>query len=178
MKKSIVTIVMVTLISMMSLSFADVENYGATGALEKENYTLEEMLTYAIQDEYTALAEYELIMDAYGNIRPFSNIARAESTHISLLEPLFETYGIEIPENQSSQVVVLPVSLTETYQAGVDAEILNISMYESFLKEDLPADVQAVFESLKNASENHLKAFNNQVDKTSSSSFGFRRNQR
>lgn len=173
MKKSLLTLFMVMLVSMMSLSFADVENYGALGALENQNITLEEMLTYAIQDEYTALAEYNLIMNTYGNIRPFSNIARAETTHISLLEPLFEIYDIEIPVNESSQIVVLPVSLTEAYKAGVDAEVLNITMYESFLKEDLPSDVASVFESLKNASENHLRAFNNQVNR----SFGLRRNQ-
>lgn len=173
MKKSLFTLLMFMLVSMMSLSFADVENYGATGALEDQNTTLEEMLTYAIQDEYTALAEYNLIMNTYGNIRPFSSIARAETTHISLLEPLFKTYGIEIPVNESSQIVELPESLTEAYKAGVDAEVLNIAMYESFLKEDLPSDVAAVFQSLKNASENHLRAFNNQLTRTS----GFRRNQ-
>ena len=172
MKKTMLFILVLTLISAMGLSFADIENYGATGALEKDTYTLDEMLIYAIQDEYTALAEYELIMSQYGVARPFSNISRAESTHISWLEPLFEKYNLELPANESDQLVVLPASLTDAYQAGVDAEIFNISMYEAFLKEDLPADVKTVFESLKNASENHLSAFNNQLDRSAN----FRRN--
>ncbi|MBF4692882.1 ferritin-like domain-containing protein [Fusibacter ferrireducens] len=173
MKKTMLFILVLTLVSAMSLSFADIENYGATGALENDTHTLDEMLIYAIQDEYTALAEYELIMSEYGTIRPFSNIAKAETNHISWLEPLFEKYDIDLPVNESDQIVVLPNSLTEAYQTGVDAEVFNISMYESFLKEDLPADVKTVFEALKNASENHLNAFNNQVDRSSR----FRRNQ-
>ncbi|GAU76812.1 hypothetical protein [Fusibacter sp. 3D3] len=40
-------------------------------------------------------------------------------------------------------------------------------MYEAFLKEDLPSDVKAVIGSLGNASENHLSAFNNQVERGS-----------
>lgn len=173
MKKTMLLIIVLTLVSAMSLSFADIENYGATGALENENYTLDEMLVYAIQDEYTALAEYELIMSQYGTIRPFSNIAKAETTHISWLEPLFEKYDIDLPVNESDQIVTLPTSLTNAYQAGIDAEIFNISMYEAFLKENLPTDIKTVFEALKSASENHLSAFNNQVDRSSR----FRRNQ-
>ena len=38
------------------------------------------------------------------------------------------------------------------------------NMYESFLKENLPDDVREVFESLMNASEKHLAAFQRQVD--------------
>lgn len=172
MKKTLLLILVLTLVSAMSLSFADVENYGAAGALENSTYTLDKMLVYAIQDEYTALAEYKLIMDQYGTTRPFSNISKAETTHISWLEPLFVKYNLDLPVNESDQIVVLPASLTDAYQAGVDAEIFNISMYEAFLKEDLPADVKTVFDSLKSASENHLSAFNNQVDRSST----FRRN--
>ena len=47
--------------------------YGSAGALEDENMTLADMLTYAIQDEYLARAEYELIISEYGNVRPFTN---------------------------------------------------------------------------------------------------------
>ena len=42
------------------------------------------MLTYAIQDEYLALAEYELIIEKYGSMRPFSNIINSEKTHIDM----------------------------------------------------------------------------------------------
>ena len=71
----------------------DEELYGAAAVSEGETYTIEEMLVYAIQDEYMAEASYLAIMDAYGTIKPFTSISKAEGTHISLLLPLFETYG-------------------------------------------------------------------------------------
>ncbi|MCK7487067.1 MAG: hypothetical protein MZU97_17335 [Bacillus subtilis] len=43
-------------------------------------------------------------MDEYGNIRPFSQIVLAEQTHINLLLPLFEAYGIEIPVNTAAGI--------------------------------------------------------------------------
>jgi hypothetical protein len=123
-------------------------------------YSLEEMLVYAIQDEYLAKAEYELIISEYGEIRPFINIVEAEQTHIDMLLPLFETYNIQVPENNADELVVLPESITSALATGVEAEEMNIAMYKTFLnQENLPDDVRAVFEYLINASENHLNAF-------------------
>ena len=72
---------------------------------------------------------------------------------------IIEPNKIEIPKDESSGIVKLPESLNEAYKAGVKAEIENIAMYERFLQQELPKDVRQVFESLKNASENHLRAF-------------------
>ncbi len=137
--------------------------YGSTGALADSDLTLADMLTYALQDEYLAHAEYEYIIDTYGSIRPFTNIIRAEETHIETLLPLFETYGIAVPEDDASTRVAAVASLTEAYEAGVEAEIMNIDMYEAFLSEDLPNDVRTVFEDLMRASESHLNAFENKL---------------
>jgi hypothetical protein len=125
------------------------------------------MLTYAIQDEYLAYAEYDKIIDAYGAQRPFINIIKAEEPHISALEPLFTEYGVTLPENTAADYAAVPATLAEAYQAGVDAEISNTAMYETFLEQDgLPDDVRAVFTALKNASENHLAAFQRSVDRS------------
>lgn len=142
------------------------EYYGSSAALNDDDYTLEEMLTYAIEDEYTARAEYEVIMDKYGAIRPFTNISRAESEHISLLTPLFAEYGLTVPENEAASHVTVPATLNESYAAGVEAEVKNIAMYERFLDENLPDDVRTVFENLQAASENHLQAFERSADRT------------
>ncbi|MFA5006290.1 MAG: hypothetical protein WC509_02340 [Candidatus Izemoplasmatales bacterium] len=128
--------------------------------LAQDGYTVEEMLTAAIQDEYLAQATYAAIIAAYGEIRPFTNIIAAEQTHIDLLLPLFEAYGIEVPANEAAASVVLPESITAALSTGVDAETANIAMYDAFLAvEDLPEDVATVFTYLRNASTNHLKAF-------------------
>ncbi len=137
--------------------------YGSEGALDDESLTLADMLTYAIQDEYLARAEYELIIADFGNVRPFTNIMRAEETHIEALLPLFETYGIAAPADEGASHAVSVATLTGTYEAGVNAEVNNIAMYETFLEQDLPADVRAVFTSLMRASENHLRAFQNRL---------------
>lgn len=153
-----------TIITTSGVVMAAESTYGSTGASADTSYTLSEMLTYAIQDEYMAQAEYDAIMDQYGVQRPFSNIIRAEAYHIELLTPLFETYNVALPVNDAATKVVLPATLTETYAIGVSAEVKNIEMYESFLKEDLPADVEAVFTDLMEASEKHLTAFERKVD--------------
>ncbi|WP_319467607.1 DUF2202 domain-containing protein [uncultured Trichococcus sp.] len=134
--------------------------YGAAAVSEGETYSVEEMLLYAIQDEYMAEASYDAIMEAYGTVKPFTNIAKAEGTHISLLLPLFETYGLEVPENEAVEYIELPASLAESFEEGVAGEIKNIAIYEQFLQnEELPDDVRSVFERLMAASENHLAAF-------------------
>jgi hypothetical protein len=137
--------------------------YGSAGALEDESLSLADMLTYAIQDEYLARAEYDRILSGNGNVRPFSNILRAEETHIDALLPLFDVYGISTPANEGESRTASAANLTEAYQAGVNAEVNNIAMYETFLDQDLPSDVRTVFESLMHASENHLRAFQNQL---------------
>ena len=104
-------------------------DYGSKGALAKEDFTLEEMLVYAIQDEYAAKAEYEKIMEEFNVDRPFSNIVESEITHIALLKPLFLDKGIQIPLDISANYVVIPKTLTEAYDIGIEAEIANIAMY-------------------------------------------------
>jgi len=135
--------------------------FGAKGAQQATDPTLEQMLTYAIQDEYLARAEYEYIIGKFGSVRPFSNIVKAEETHIDLLKPLFEKYGFQLPADTAKDHLIVPKDLKEALETGVQAEIDNIAMYESFLVKTIPDDVRTVFERLKNASENHLRAFRN-----------------
>lgn len=60
------------------------EPFGVEGVLIDEEYSLEGMLVYAIQDEYLAQTEYDMIMSEFGVNRPFSNISKAEAKHIEL----------------------------------------------------------------------------------------------
>lgn len=140
--------------------------FGAAALSEGKTYTVEEMLTYAIQDEYLARAEYKVIMDAYGEQRPFINIMKAEGVHVQRLLPLFTAHGVTVPEDTALEHTVKPDSLAAAYEAGVTAEVNNIAMYEAFLKQsDLPDDVRAVFEALTRASGNHLRAFEQNANK-------------
>lgn len=161
MTKKIVPIIILSLLLLAGASVYSAEMFGAKGAEQTSDPTIQQMLTYAIQDEYLALAEYELIIEKYGSMRPFSNIINSEKTHIGMLIPLFESYGFPIPENTAKEHTVLPKDLKESFATGVQAEIENIAMYERFLKKELPDDVKTVFQRLKDASGNHLRAFKN-----------------
>jgi hypothetical protein len=147
------------------VSFADTADFGAKGAEGKTGLTVEQMLTYAIQDEYLARAEYELIIEEYGSIRPFTNIVAAEERHIEWVTELLDEYGYSVPKDTANLYVALPEDLKSSFETGVQAEIDNIAMYESFLRADLPADVRDLFERLKGASENHLRAFRNNLNR-------------
>lgn len=73
-----------------SITSSDAQNktsqsFGAKAASEDEKLTVEDMLTYAMQDEYLARREYELIIEKYGQQNPFSNIIKSEEGHISSL---------------------------------------------------------------------------------------------
>ena len=151
----------------LTTAYAANTNTGAAGVVVDTKYSLEKMLTYAIEDEYLAQTEYDVIMDTFDVQKPYSNIIKAEATHISLLEPLLKEYDVAVPQKDWKSLVVIPKTLEESYAIGVDAEEKNIAMYEKFLKEDLPAEVKEVFEELKSGSEKHLAAFQRQVDKAS-----------
>ena len=143
------------------------QGYGAIGALADEDMSIVDMLMYAMQDEYLARGEYQAIIDEFGNQKPYSNIIRAENTHISYLEEVYVAYELDIPEDTSSEHTVIPTDLLEAAKTGVQAEIDNIAMYEQFLSYELPTNIEEVFTALRDASKSHLMAFEKQVKRLS-----------
>jgi len=139
--------------------------YGAAGSFENSDFSLEQMLIYAIQDEYLARAEYEYLINELDAGSPFTNIIKAEETHISLLLTIFEKYSFEAPEDTSSEYLIPATSITEALETGVLAEVNNIAMYELFLETELPDDVRAVFVKLRDGSKNHLAAFERKLSR-------------
>lgn len=165
--KTLIIAAVMTLAS--TVLFAADAEFGALGAKDKTELSLEQMLSYAIQDEYLARAEYEAIIARHGNVRPFSNIIRAEEQHIRWLLDVYAAHGLQPPADPSAGVIVMPENLKSALETGVQAEIDNIAMYRAFLGDaaaaPLPADVQVVFEQLQAASENHLRAFENNLSR-------------
>ncbi|NLO34919.1 MAG: DUF2202 domain-containing protein [Clostridiaceae bacterium] len=150
----------VAIVGTAGLVMAEENTLGAQAAAKDSSYTLEEMLTYAIQDEYLAQAEYAAIIAAFDVTRPYTNILRAEDNHADALLGLFEAHDMALPDAKSvAGQAVIPETLAETFAIGVEAEQNNIAMYDAFLKQDLPDDVRVVFENLRDASVNHLAAF-------------------
>lgn len=141
------------------------EEIGAKGALNDKNLSRDEMLTYALQDEYLAKNEYLKTIEKFGNVRPFFNIVKSEEQHIAMLLPLFLKYGVRtVNEEEMKEQVKVASSLKEAAKICVEAEVDNIAMYQKFLEEkDLPEDIRIAFQNLKAASENHLAAFKRQL---------------
>jgi len=142
--------------------------YGNAAAKADTELTSTEMLTYALEDEYTAHAEYAAVIAQFGAVKPFTSIIKAEETHIDSLKKIFTGRKIAIPSDEGTRHTIIPQTLLQANQTGVQAEIDNIAMYERFLKEPAinsneNADIKAVFVNLKNASEKHLQAFQRQL---------------
>lgn len=161
-KKIAVIGLIMSCVCLVSIVVASAQ-YGSSAVVENQTYSLEQMLTYAIEDEYLAKARYTIDIEKFGNHRPFSRILEAEKRHISLLEPLFVRNNVPIPEDKAAQYVVIPDSLLAAMKAGVTGEQNNIHMYEIFLKQQLPDDVRVTFTLLRDAAQNHLKAFERNV---------------
>lgn len=143
------------------------EGYGAIGALEDDDLSVTDMLMYAVQDEYLARGEYMAIIEQFGDEKPYANIVKAEETHLSFLREVYLAYELEFPEDSSADHIVIPATLLEAAETGVQAEIDNIAMYELFLAHDLPENVIEVFTALKEGSDSHLLAFEKQVNRLS-----------
>lgn len=168
MKKTVRTIAFALMVS-LSLAAAGADTlYGNAAAKADNSLTIQDMLLYAAQDEYTARGEYAAIMGKYGTLRPFSNIIRAEENHLAWLSEAFAAYKLPFPADEASRHLVVPASLVDAYKAGARAEVDNIAMYDAFLANPLIqgtqyVDLRALFTNLRNASENHLRAFQNQL---------------
>jgi len=114
------------------------------------------------EGEYAAYATYVAILEEFGNVNPFANILASEAKHIDALKLILDRYGVPYPEeNPYLGNVAAPDSLAAAAQAGVDAEIANVALYEAQLAavSGIP-DIVEVFVNLQTASqENHLPAF-------------------
>ena len=139
--------------------------YGAVGALADNNLTMEEMFTYAIQDEHLAHEEYAYVLETFGDQAPFNNIISSEAQHITEMTVLFEKYNLAIPADESADHIQRAADVREALDNCAAGEVDNIAMYNKFLEQDIPDDVRATFTALRNASEGHLQAFNKSLEK-------------
>lgn len=128
--------------------------------IEVQEAVLEALV--GVEGEYAAYATYDAILNEYGNVNPYANIMAAEAKHIDALKKILDQYGVAYPvENPYLGMIEAPESLAAAAQAGVDAEIANVALYEEQLKAvgDYPSIV-SVFLNLQAASqEQHLPAF-------------------
>ncbi len=159
-------IALLALAGIVVAAFASSAAWGSAGAAAASagDLTIDSMLAYAIQDEYLARAEYIAIQERFGVQSPFSNIQRSEESHIAWLVDAYKANKLPVPSDEARRYVKVPASLKEAFRTGVDAEIANIGMYETFLAHPLlarpeNAALRDLFARLRDASKNHLQAF-------------------
>lgn len=114
-----------------------------------------------LQDERNAYAIYEAVLEQFGNVRPFTNIQRAEAQHIAAWEFLFDRYELALPAAKPLAAPPEFATVAEACQAAADAEIANFGLYDEMLTtfKGYPDMVQVVT-ALRDASElRHLPAF-------------------
>lgn len=128
--------------------------------------SVQSALYAALDDEYHAQAFYAEVMNKFGEVRPFSNIIRAEQQHAASLATLLQSYGLDVPANPyptgAKPLEPVPASLQEACSIGITAEIANVALYDEQLLPTVSgySDVSFVMQRLRDASaDKHLPAF-------------------
>ncbi|MFY9262328.1 MAG: DUF2202 domain-containing protein [Actinomycetaceae bacterium] len=136
-------------------------------------------IAFMREEERLARDLYQAFADAYDDARPFSSIVKSEQRHFDRMGSLLEKYGIEDPSQGAVPGVYADqalqdlydqwyaqgmTSIEDAYQVGVDLEALDIADLDDAIAVATTADVVTAFEQLKAGSENHLSAYQRNVD--------------
>jgi hypothetical protein len=138
----------------------------------------ERMLTYLIEEEKLAKDVYQAMLDLWGS-KVFGNILKSEESHQSQVLSVMATRDIADPRSSEPGVFKNAElqklydeliakgskSAVDAYEVGVAIEVLDIDDLTKMLATAKDADVIAMMENLRRGSENHLRAFNNQLNK-------------
>lgn len=127
-----------------------------TGTLDADEQAI---LDAFLLDEHKALATYKSVMTDFGEMAPFTAIARAEEQHITALERIYARYDAPLPEVTELEIPSFE-SPEAAAAASVQAEIDNAALYDRLLSGIDNPDIVRVASNLRDASlNNHLPAF-------------------
>jgi hypothetical protein len=130
-------------------------------------------LQYMVAEEKLAHDVYTTLGDMY-NVRVFDRIASSEARHQDALRTVMDLYGVADPtvgdklgvfddptlQNLYTTLVAQgSASLTEAAKVGIAIEKLDIADLKEAMDKISNADVERVYSSLLQGSENHLAAF-------------------
>ncbi|MDF1567111.1 MAG: DUF2202 domain-containing protein [Spirochaetaceae bacterium] len=137
----------------------------------------EEGLLYMLEEEKLARDVYTVLGENW-NIRVFSNIASSEEEHRSRVQYLADKYRLDYtilppgdfvdPDLQSlyDQLTAQGLSsLTQAFEVGKAIEVLDIQDLDAMIAQDFPEDIEVVLKALRRGSENHLAAFERQLNR-------------
>ncbi len=119
-----------------------------------------QILRIACYDEYKANAYYQKVLDTYGVVAPFSDIAQVEVKHSTMIKDLCPKYNVTPPINDWYDKIKIGNTLTKCCQDSVDLEVENIEMYDNLLTYVAYDDIRDIFYKEQASSYNyHLPAF-------------------
>ncbi|HBY08655.1 MAG TPA: hypothetical protein DEH22_13050 [Chloroflexi bacterium] len=119
-----------------------------------------EALYLALNDEYHALAVYQSVIETFGPVEPFVEIAASEEHHIGALVNQLTKNGLAIPENTWLGTIPPFESVAQACATGVQAEIDNAGLYDQLFSMTDNTSLIRVFTNLSIASLNsHLSQF-------------------
>lgn len=144
--------------------------------VDKQNISQNDMLIYLIEEEKLAHDVYTVMYQKYGS-NVFNNIAKSETNHQARVLSLLSARGLEDPrktsvgsfQNQDLQQLYNKLieqgnqSVNEAYKVAVAIEELDIADIDKQLTTATDSDIITTLNSLKKASQSHLKAFNRQL---------------
>jgi hypothetical protein len=114
----------------------------------------------AFRDELRGEAIYARVLKDHGDVRPFSNVIRAERRHAAFLDNLLKARGLAVPAPPVGDVPTY-ATVREACAAAVAFETQNVALYDRLLATGpLPDDVKRAFDHNRMASlDHHRPAF-------------------
>jgi len=111
----------------------------------------------ALRDERRGEAMYARVLKDHGDVRPFSNVVRAERRHAAFLEDALKARGLAVPAPPAGEVPAYS-SVKEACAAAVAFEVQNVALYDRLLAAGpVPDDVKRAFDHNRMASLDHHK---------------------
>jgi len=168
-------------------SIMDVAADGATLISDRLGYALSDNLTFneseldillhMKEEEKLARDVYTTLYEKWGTLI-FSNISKAEDTHLKAVISLLQNYGEEYTKIGETGVFSNPdfqelyrqlvakgsESVEEAYRSGALIEEMDIKDLTEYLAVVSNENIIMVFENLQKGSRNHLRAFNRQIE--------------
>ena len=137
----------------------------------------EEGLLFMAEEEKLAGDVYSSLNEIW-SLRVFDNIGRAERTHQAAVETLLIRYSLAVPanppgefSNESLQSLYNDLvsrgglSAEEALRVGASIEELDILDLEERMAQTDKEGIRLVYSNLKRGSENHLRAFVNNLER-------------
>ncbi len=130
------------------------------------------------EEEKLARDVYQALGEKW-NVPVFKNIAVSESRHTEAVKSLLSAHGVADPVTddtrgvfQNAELAKLytelvargSASVVEAYNVGAYIEDLDIADLEKEIAATTHEDIRVVYEHLQSGSENHLRAFNRNIE--------------